>query len=261
MSVREKIVRYYRGTDGAEIVAKLLDAAEIVNKNRKYKITDFLDPYGISVAETVIAHFPNLKIKSDGGYIGAERQRVAILHEDFLGDIEFSITVVDVVWNEKYHNLAHRDVLGSVLGLGLDRDVIGDILVRNDNCKIVLTKEISFFVLQNLTQISNAGVSVEEADITSIEPKEERCKEIKTTIASLRLDAVAAAGFGVSRSKISNDIEADKVKVNWQPAKSSSQVIKESDIISMRGRGRIEIDEIRGQTKKGRISIVLKRFI
>ena len=77
----------------------------------------------------------------------------------------------------------------------------------------------------------------------------------------MRLDAVAAAGFGVSRSKISNDIDADKVKVNWQPAKSSSQVIKESDIISMRGRGRIEIDEIRGQTKKGRISIVLKRFI
>ena len=261
MSVREKIVRYYRGTEGAEVAAKILDAAEIVNKNRKYKICDFLDPYGLSVAETVIAHFPNLKFIAEGGYCGAERQRGAIMHEDFLGDIDFALTVLEVTWNDKYHNLAHRDVLGSVLGLGIERDVVGDILVRNDNCKIILAKEMASFVLQNLVQISNAGVSVAEGDLATIEPKEERCKEIKTTIASLRLDAVAAAGFGVSRSKISNDIDADKVKVNWQPAKSSSQVIKESDIISMRGRGRIEIDEIRGQTKKGIISIVLKRFI
>lgn len=261
MSVREKITRYYSGTDGAEVAAKLMDAAELVNKNRKYKVSDFLDPYGLSVAETIIAHFPNLKFTAEGGYFGAERQRGAIVHEDFLGEIEYGLTVVAVTWNDKYHNLAHRDVLGSVLGLGISRDVVGDILMRNDHCKIILTKEIFPFVLQDLTQISNAGVSVAEAELSQIEPKEERCKEIKTTIASLRLDAVAAAGFGVSRSKISNDIEADKVKVNWQPAKSSSQVIKESDIVSMRGRGRIEIEEIRGQTKKGRISIVLKRFI
>lgn len=83
MSVREKITRYYSGTDGAEVAAKLMDAAELVNKNRKYKVSDFLDPYGLSVAETIIAHFPNLKFTAEGGYFGAERQRGAIVHEDF----------------------------------------------------------------------------------------------------------------------------------------------------------------------------------
>ena len=72
---------------------------------------------------------------------------------------------------------------------------------------------------------------------------------------------VAAAGFGVSRSKMAGDIALDKLKVNWQDAKSSSQTLKPGDIISMRGRGRVEISDIIGQTKKGRISIVLKRFL
>lgn len=77
----------------------------------------------------------------------------------------------------------------------------------------------------------------------------------------MRLDVVAAAGFGVSRSKMAEDIQIDKVKVNWQEAKSSSQSVKAGDIISMRGRGRVEVCEVFGQTKKGRTSVLLKRFM
>jgi RNA-binding protein YlmH len=91
--------------------------------------------------------------------------------------------------------------------------------------------------------------------------KEERVKEIRTTVASMRLDVIAAAGFGVSRSKMAGDIATDKLKVNWQEAKNSAQNVKQGDVISMRGRGRVEISEIVGQTKKGRTSVILKRFL
>ena len=80
-------------------------------------------------------------------------------------------------------------------------------------------------------------------------------------MASLRLDAIAAAGYGMSRTRMADDIVAAKVKINWQEAKSPSQAVKVGDVISMRGRGRVEVVEIPGQTKKGRYSILLRRFI
>ena len=114
--------------------------------------------------------------------------------------------------------------------------------------------------MNNLTMIGAAGVKATVEDTAEIAPREERTKEIRATVASLRLDAVAAAGFGVSRSRAADDIAADKVKLNWQSAGSASKTIQEGDVLSMRGRGRVEVTEVRGQTKKGRTVVVLKRF-
>lgn len=261
MADREKIIRYYRGTEGAEIAARLVDAAENVLRNRKYRTLEFLDPYGQEIAETVAANYPALKAVFDGGYIGAERQRAVLVHEDFLGKVNFNITAVKAEWNEQYYRLTHRDILGSLLGLGVNRAMFGDILLKNNCAKIIVDGQIAEFVLQNYTSAGAANVSAQICPLEEIEPKEERCKEIKATVASLRVDSVAAAGFGSSRSKISEDIAADKLRVNWQPVKSSSQAVKEGDVISMRGRGRVEVTQVRGQTKKGRTSIALKRYI
>lgn len=261
MADREKLIRYYRGTEGAEIAAKLIDMAEAVIRNRKYKVSEFLDPYGCEIAETIAANYPGVQVTFDGGYLGAERQRAAFVHEEFLGKVVFGIVAIQATWNEQYYHISHRDALGALLGLGISRGVAGDMLVRNNQAKIIVDQSIADFILQNFMQIGAAAVKTELCSLDDIEAREERCKEIKATVASLRLDSVAAAGFGSSRSKISDDIAADKVKVNWQPVKSASQVIKEGDMISMRGRGRVEVSEIRGQTKKGRTSIFLKRYI
>lgn len=261
MADREKIIRYYRGTEGAEIAARLIDIAENVMHNRKFKVSEFLDPYGYTVAETIAANYEHISLLSDGGYNGAERQRVAFISDEFLGKVNFNIVALKAIWNERYYDISHRDVLGALIGLGIDRHVIGDILVKGDHAKIIVDGAIIEFIQQNFIQIGTASISVENCELSEIQTREEKCKEIKATVASLRLDSVASSGFGSSRSKISDDIAAEKVKVNWQPAKSCSQSIKEGDIISMRGRGRVEVAEIRGQTKKGRIGIFLKRYI
>ena len=117
------------------------------------------------------------------------------------------------------------------------------------------------YISQNLTEVGQATISVESVTLDDLPAKEEKVKEIRATVASLRLDSVAASGFGTSRTRMSEDIAAAKVKINWQEAKSSSQSVKVGDIISMRGRGRVEVVEIPGQTKKGRYSILLRRFI
>lgn len=261
MADREKIIRFYKGTEGEEIVIKLVDAAEAVNKTRKFRVTDFLDPYGCEIAETVAAQYDGISVNFSGGYIGAERQCACFVHEDFMGKPAYNIAVIKASWNDKFYRLSHRDVLGSLMGLGINRNQIGDLLVTLGSVKIICTQKMADFILQNLVKIGSANVSCELDDLASIAPKEERCKEITSTVASLRIDSIAASGFGSSRSKMANNIETDKLKLNWQSVKSASQAVKEGDIISIRGRGRLEVAEIRGKTKKGRTVVLLKRYI
>lgn len=261
MSEREKILRYYRASGDEEVAAKLLDLAENALRSQKYKITEFLDPYGVSIAETIAAHYERVQLEADGGYDGAERCRAAFVDRDFAGKIIFNITAVQVTWDKRYYSIGHRDILGSLMSMGVKREIIGDIVLNQEGCHILLDTALKEYMLANLTRIATSPVSVRDVSLTEISPKEEKVKEIRTTVASLRLDVIAAAGFGVSRSRMAGDIDADKLKVNWQEAKNSAQAVKAGDVISMRGRGRLEVCEILGQTKKGRISVLLKRYL
>lgn len=264
MSEREKILRYYRSTGDAELSAKLLDLAEITLKNRKYKVSEFLDPYGQSIAETIVAHYDSLAMETNGGYAGAERVKVAFIDNDFLNyasSLDFGLTSIAINWDSRYARLSHRDVLGALMSLGIKREVLGDIIMADEKCYVITDNSMATYIAQNLTEVGQATVSVSLANLDDIPAKEEKVKEIRATVASLRLDSVAASGYGMSRTRMADDIAAAKVKINWQDAKSPSQTVKVGDVISMRGRGRIEVVEIPGQTKKGRYSILLRRFI
>ena len=258
---REKLLRYYRGTEGADACEHLVDLAEQAEKSQKFRLSDFLDPFGQEIAETVAANYPSVVVDFDGGYQGAERCRALFKDRDFAGAPSFDIAVVRAAWNGTFVRLGHRDVLGALMSLGLDRGKIGDILATGDSARILCDKKMVPYFLENLKDIGSAGVTVTEDDLAAIAPKEERCKEIRATVASLRVDSIAAAGFGFSRSRAAADIKADKLKLNWQSVKNASQLIKEGDVLSMRGRGRLEVEEVRGLTKKGRTSVVLKRYL
>ena len=260
MDIREKIIRYYKNTEGEHTAVKLVDFAMQALKNRKYKLSGFLTPFEQDMAGTIANSLGDLQVDFDGGFIGAERQRAAFCHEEFAGTPNFEIAVIKAEWNGEFARLSHGDVLGAIMSLGVDREIIGDIIATKNFAKILVDKKLADYFIMNLTRIGNTAVKTTLDELENIEPKEERIKEIKATVASLRADSIAAAGFGMSRSKAADDIAAEKVKLNWQTVKNSSQTIKQGDILSMRGRGRLEVTEIRGQTKKGRISVILKRF-
>ena len=260
MDTREKIIRYYKNTEGEHTAVKLVDFAMQALKNRKYKLSGFLTPFEQDMAGTIANSLGDLQVDFDGGFIGAERQRAAFCHEDFAGTPNFEIAVIKAEWNGEFARLSHGDVLGSIMSLGIDREIIGDIIATKNFARIIVDKKLADYFVMNLTRIGNTAVKTTLDELENISPKEERIKEIKATVASLRADSIAAAGFGMSRSKAAEEIAAEKVKLNWQTVKNSSQTIKQGDILSMRGRGRLEVTEIRGQTKKGRISVLLKRF-
>ncbi len=261
LSNREKILRFYRGSEGEETAIRLVDAAEKAMKNQKFRLTSFLDPFGQEIAEVVAANFDGLQADFNGGYEGAERQRAVFRHEDFRGTPAWEIAVVAAAWKDAFTHISHRDVLGAVMGLGLERETIGDIQIQQGTARIVVVENMADFLLQNCVQLGAAHVQCSLDDLTSLAPREERCKEIRATVASLRVDSIAAAGFGMSRSRAASDIAAEKLKLNWQSVKNASQSVKEGDMLSMRGRGRLEVTEIRGQTKKGRISVLLHRYL
>ena len=104
-------------------------------------------------------------------------------------------------------------------------------------------------------------VTVSRMELSELQPKEEKIKEVRTTVASMRLDSIASSGFSTSRTKVVEAIKAGLVQVNWQPAKGPAQEVKEGDVISLRGRGRMQIEGITGTSKKGRIGVHLKRFM
>lgn len=258
--VKEKILRYYKGTEGEETSIRLVDLATQAMKNHKYKLSGFLSPYEQEIAGTIANSLGELKVEFDGGFIGAERQRVAFVSEDFQGTVAFEIEVIKAEWNGEFARLSHSDVLGSIMSLGVEREHIGDIIATKESAKILVDKKMADYFTLNLTQIGGTSVKTVVDELSSITAKEERTKEIRATVASLRIDSIAAAGFGMSRSKAASEIDSEKVKLNWQAVKNSSQAIKEGDIISMKGRGRLEVVEVKGLTKKGRTSVLLKRF-
>lgn len=261
MIEREKILRYYRSTGDQELAARILDAAENAIRSRRAYVTEFLDPHGYSIAETVVAYEDGLLLQAQGGFETAERVKAAFVCKEYRGEASFAIEAASVEWDTRYYQLGHRDVLGGLLALGIKRGVIGDILMISDGCQIIADATILPFLLGELQRIGAANVKVKRIELAELQPRPETVKEIRSTVASLRLDSVAAAGFGVSRTQMTDEIQSEKVKVNWKDTKSPAQLVKVGDTISFRGRGRVEILEITGQTKKGRTGVLLKRYI
>lgn len=258
---REKLLAYFRAGGDEDVAAKLLSLAEGAHKNGKYKVSDFLSPHEYNIAEIIKANFENITLEAEGGFANAERVKVAFVDESFMGQAAFGITYFLVGWDKRYYHLTHRDLLGAFIGAGCKREALGDIVFVPEGAQMAVDKNIAEFLSLNYTKVGNAPVALTELTKEQLLQKEEQVKVISATVADLRLDAVAAAGYGVSRSHMAEEIKSLNVKVNWKEAKKPAQAVTVGDVISFRGRGRVEVAEIRGTTKKGRIGLVLKRFI
>ncbi len=261
MADREKILRYFKAGGDEQLAAKLLDLAEAAHKTRRFKVSEFLDPHAYNVAEIIAANYDSVKIEANGGFNHAERVKAAFIAEDFYGQPDFGMAYFLATWDKRYYDLSHRDVLGAFMGTGLKREALGDIVFVPEGCQFVVEKELVNYLKSNLLSIGSAPVELKEIAVEELLQKEEKVKIINATVADLRLDAVAAAGYGVSRSHMAEEIKSLNVKLNWKEAKKAAQSVVEGDIISFRGRGRVEVAEVKGTTKKGRISVTLKRYI
>jgi RNA-binding protein YlmH len=246
------------------LVAKILDKYALAEKIKKSTTSELLDPYQRSILEKSFELCGIIDYFFFGGYSGAERTVVVFCPYNMPDNIdqEFSgLFEVLQIKPKSRDNLSHRDYLGSLMGLGIKREKIGDILVRDDFCFVVVLKDIAEYIKYNLAKVGNVHVEIQTADAGELGMSQPKVKEISSTVASLRLDSVASVGFGMSRSKIADFIRAEKVYVNWETSNSVKKLVKEGDTISIRGKGRVVLEKIGNTTKKDRIHILMKKFI
>ncbi|MBQ8029256.1 MAG: hypothetical protein IJ262_07620 [Clostridia bacterium] len=161
---------------------------------------------------------------------------------------------------DRFSTLSHRDYLGSLMGLGLKREVLGDIIADDEGCFLVCLKSSKSFICNNLKTVGRGSVTVKEVSFDRIKEKKENFDEINSFISSERLDNVVAAAFSLSRSKSVEAIEKGLVFVNSAENLKPDFRLNEGDKVVYRGKGKIVFSKITGQSKKGRLHVLIKKY-
>ncbi len=243
-------------------VKKALDALSIAERQYTVRTVGFLDPHEAAIIEREIFGKvpPDILYEFNGGYGEAER-RMFICYPEY-SEVEYSdlISVIKITGRD-ISELKHRDFLGSLMGLGIKRENIGDIVPLNDMCYIFLRPAMRDYVIENLTKIGRCGVRAAAQNLSEVVVPPKPVKPISATVSSLRLDCVLSSALNVSRSKAAELIRSERVRVNFEPVSSSSLNIKCGDLISVRNYGRYKLSEIRGMTRKGRQSVIIDKYI
>lgn len=258
---RQHLLAHLTDPDERMLGARVLDLADKAYAEDKPQATGFLDPRQRDVAEAVLRAVEGVRWVAVGGFPGAERRRIVIYPDYFPQEaVEAPLAAVQVM-GPGVSELRHGDVLGSILGAGVERDQVGDIVLAGDRWQVLVTPPVAEFLCTQLRRAGRVEVDVQPIDPEQVEAPAARVKEIRATVASPRLDAVASLAFGTSRTKVARDIRAERVKVNWKVVTDPAASIKEGDVISMRGRGRAVVERLSGVTRKGRTGITLKRYL
>ena len=244
-------------------LAKVLDRAEQADRRNVPAATDFLSPQQQAQALDLLrlAGVSERDYVLCGGYEGAERQIILFL-PDWLEaeDAESPIRCLRAAF-QKDEKPTHRDFLGSLMGLGLVREKIGDILVGPDSADLLVLDSVAEFLLQSWTSAGRTKLRVSAIEPDHLHIPAIQKKEVRDTVSSLRLDAVASSGFRLARGKAAALIESGKVQLNWRECVKPDRLLEAGDVVSARGYGKFELAEVGGLTRKGRVSIVLRVYV
>ena len=250
-----------KGVENRDSVIRVIDQAEQAIKTWEVVMTDFYSPPEIAEIQRSFGRLTDVQMVAWGGYPQAERQRLAIARSELPLDIEqVEVVALNIAGNFLFDPASHRDFLGAILGTGIVREKVGDIIVLGERGAqaIVVTDLVEFFQA-SLTQVRSVPVKVQPLPLSELKIREPKKKELTTVEASMRLDAIASAGFGMSRSKMADLISSGDVRVNWKDIISTSYMVKPGDLIAIRGKGRVEVGEMM-VTKKDRYRVQLTRF-
>lgn len=224
--------------------------------------TGFLNLNEQIIFQTISSSLPPARYVLSGGYELAERKVVCFLpsYEEVLAEPPFDCLKIAPVNRKFADKLSHRDYLGAIMGLGIEREVIGDIVLKDEDAYVFVLKNMSAYITDSLTLIRQTSVQASVCSEAGVLLRPE-LKEISGTVSSVRLDTVVAMAGHLSRTKASAYIEGEKVFVNGQTVTNVSRGLKEGDILSIRGIGKFRFAAAGGLTKKGRIPVVLEQYI
>ena len=260
---RQNLLQQCRQPDDRTALAKVLDQAAFCAKNHEACFTEFMDPRQAALFMGILSGIEadGLHVQAFGGHPGAERQMLGFW-QDYMTpeEADFPITPLRLRYDAKFaEGLTHRDFLGSTLGTGITRALVGDIAVMPSQTILFVHSDIADYLSGALDKVKRLRVEAEVCPAEELFVFQTDRSRVRLTVASLRLDAVASALFRLSRAQIADLIRGDKVLLNWTAAKATASVAA-GDVITIRSTGRVKVVEIEGETKKARVALICELY-
>ena len=261
MNRRELLDKLSASAEERVLLGRLWDALERCRSRNVPEESGFLSPHEQALAGQLMQA---LGVQEGwalwGGYQGAQRRQMHFLPDWAQGPEAGAIRALRCRFYETDHP-THRDFLGSLMGLGLTREKIGDILVSPQWADVLVGSSVADFLLQEWSQAGRVHLRLSEIGPEEIAVPEQPAKLLRDTVASLRLDSVLAVGFSLSRGKAAEAVTSGKVQVNWTDCQKPDRPVAQGDTLTLRGLGKCVLEEVGHQTKKGRVFVTLKRYL
>ena len=229
---------------------------ECFNKNFPCA-TEFLDIQKQSLIQSIKKEFISKNFLW-GGYDDAERKILVFMPQYDVEKADF-LRVIRAEHNSA-KPLSHRDYLGTLMGLGIKREFIGDILVSDNSADIIIKPELEEFIYSNLSKAEKASLSVTAHSITELHVPVRDVKEVTFSVSSLRTDSVIAEAFNLSRSKANEAVNAQLVYVNDVLCLKPDKFVGAGDKITLRHKGKIVISDIGNKSRKGRTFVSALKY-
>lgn len=259
---RSNIEKIAQTAEDRLLLAKVWDKINTGIRRNITANTCFLSPRELEMTRYLLGEVDGLV--SFGGYADAERQMLVYLpeylEEASLYEEDSPLACLRATFYEG-DSLSHRDFLGALMGAGIGRETVGDICVGKGSCDFFVTAEIAPYILQSFIGAGRTKLHLEQISLTDVQVPEPETKEIRDTLASLRLDSVISAGFRVGRSAAAQYVTSGRAAINGLPCEKPDKAVAEGAKISVRGLGKLRLRTVNGQTKKGRISVTIDRYV
>lgn len=259
---RSNIEKIAQNSEDRLLLARLWDKINAGMRKNIPAHTHFLSPRELEMAKYLFGEPEGLY--AFGGYGDAERKMLIYLPE-YLEEIalfdEDSPCVLLRATFYQGDSPSHRDFLGALMGAGIGRETVGDICVDKGSCDFFVTEEIAPYILQNFTSAGRTKLHLERIPLENANIPDPEVKEIKDTLASLRLDSVISSGFRIGRSLAAQYVTAGKAAIDDLPCEKPDKPVSEGSKISVRGLGKIKLQSVNGRTKKDRISVTIHRYV
>ena len=236
--------------------SKLDDAADLCYTRQKPYFFPFLSERRQALAEKYLRSICFENFSFFGGYDYSERKMLAMCYDDTKPD--FPVSALEFHYRS-CDKLTHRDFLGVLMSLGIERETVGDILVEDGRTIVFVKSELKDYIVSQISKIGNVGVKICDADLSKL-PKGRGTEELSLVVSSLRLDSIIAGVTGLSREKTKSLILTGNVSLNYIQTMNISQPTFVGDVLIIRGKGKYILNAVMGETKKGRIRISLIHF-
>lgn len=242
--------------------ARLAELAKSAYRQNRYTFSPFLSPAELAALDHMEEEWKAVDFDTYGGHEGCERQMVRFGSERMFGyeeDYPIVMLLIKPLSPKFAENLEHRDYLGALMNLGIERDVLGDIIIKDGTAYLFCMENIADYIETGLGKVRHTSVKVERA-AGEIRALEKKLTDMEVLVQSPRFDSVAAAVSRLSRNGAQQLFREKKVLLNGRVCENNSMILKEGSIFSIRGYGKYIYDGCSRETRKGRVYVRLKKY-